>query len=170
MRRFVLFLLSFVFFALSIARGNEPYRGYRGNVELAFGDAYNLNTAQTISTNNMQLYSEITTTHGFVMNNWFVGAGAGYYHSFRDGENMFPMYAAGRYTFGKVKVKPYIEARAGIAYDPLWVETTQMYGVLSAGTSVYKKLQVGLRGTMFSRPSRYFTANVAFSLSYEFGK
>ena len=139
-------------------------------MELAFGDAYNFNTAQLISTNNMQLYCAITTTHGYEMNNWFVGGGIGCYHSFRDNENMYPIYSAGRYTFKNVKVKPYIEAHAGIVYDPLWVETIQAYGALSAGISVFNRLQVGLRGSMFSRPSRYFTANAAVVINYEFGK
>ena len=104
------------------------------------------------------------------MKNWFVGAGVGYYHSFRDKENMYPFYIAGRYTFEKVRIRPYIEARAGIIYDPLWIETVQKYGALSAGVSVYKGLQVGLRGSIFSRPSRLFTANAAVVLSYAFGK
>ncbi len=170
MKRIIFFLLSFVFFSLSIVRGSEPQRGYRGYVDFALGDAYNLNTAQTISTNNMQLYSEITTTHGYVINNWFVGGGVGYYHSFRDKENMYPIYATGRYTFEKAKIRPDIEARAGIVYDHYWIEKIQKYVVLSVGVSVYKRLQVGLRGTIFSRPSRYFTANAAVVISYEFGK
>lgn len=157
--------------ALSVfAQEKTVDNGYRGYVDISLGDAYNVNTAQTISTNNMQWYSEITTTHGYVLKNWFVGAGVGYYHSYRDKENMYTIYAAGRYTFGKAKIKPYIEARAGIVYDPLWIETVQKYGALSAGVSVYKGLQVGLRGSIFSRPSRLFTVNAAVVLSYAFGK
>lgn len=170
MRKIAVLFTVLTFVSIAVARGGDPYKGYRAYVDFALGDAYTLNTAQIISTNNMQWYSEITTTHGYVMNNWFIGGGIGYYHSFRDKENMYPIYSASRYTFGKVKIKPYIEARAGIVYDPLWVETTQMYGALSAGISVYKRLQVGLKGTMFSRPSRYFTANAAIVLSYAFGK
>ena len=170
MKRILLLFWGFFLFSFATANAGEPYRGYRAYVDFALGDAYNFNTAQTISTNNMQWYGEITTTHGYVMNNWFIGGGIGYYHSFRDKENMFPIYAASRYTFGKIKIKPYIEARAGIVYDPFWVETTQMYGTLSAGISVYKRLQVGLKGTMFSRPSRYFTVNASLVISYEFGK
>ena len=170
MKKILLFFLGLVLFSFATAYAGEPNKGYRGYVDIAPGDAYNFNTAQTISTNNMQWYSEITTTHGYMINNWFVGGGVGYYHSFRDKENMYPVYAAGRYTFGSIKVKPYIETRAGIVYDPLWVETTQMYGALSAGIKVYKGLQVGLRGTIFSRPSRYFTVNACLVISYEFGK
>jgi len=51
---------------------------------------------------------------------------------------MYPFYAAGRYTFRNVKIKPYIGFRAGIMYDPLWIEKVQKYGALSAGVSVYK--------------------------------
>ena len=58
----------------------------------------------------------------------------------------------------------------GIVYDPRWIQTVQAYGALSAGTNVYKSLQVGVRFSMFSRPSRYFTANAAVVLSYEIGK
>ena len=53
-------ILSFV-----IARGEEPYKGYRAYVDMAWGDAYNLNTAQPVSANNMQLYCMTTTTHGY---------------------------------------------------------------------------------------------------------
>lgn len=165
---FLFFVLAC--FSLTTATAGNLNRGYRGYVDIALGDAYNLNTAQTISTNNMQWYSEITTTHGYVLNNWFVGAGVGYYHSYRDKENMYPFYATGRYTFEKAKIRPYIEARAGIVYDPYWIEKVQKYGALSVGVCVYKGLQVGLRGTIFSRPSRFFTANAAIVLSYAFGQ
>lgn len=155
---------------MNIVRGGEPKRGYQGYVDFALGGTYNLNTAQLFSTNNMQLYSEITTTHGYMFNNWFVGGGVGYYHSFSDEENIYPIYATGRYTFEKFKIRLYLEARAGIAYDPYWIEKVQKYGAMSIGIRVYKRLQVGLRETVFCRPSRYFTANAAVVISYEFGK
>lgn len=170
MKRFV--LLSFLLTAILMANAQEEKsaNGYRGYVDMAVGDAYNFNTAQTISTNNMQWYTMVSTTQGYVMKNWFVGAGVGYYHSYRDKENMYPIYAAGRYTFEKARVKPYIEVRAGIMYDPLWIEKAQKYGALSVGINVYKGLQIGLRGSVFSRPSRYFTANAAVVIGYSFGK
>lgn len=148
----------------------QDSKGYKGYVDFAVGDAYNLNTAQTISTNNMQWYTMISTTHGYQMKDWFVGAGLGYYHSFRDKENMYPLYVAGRYTFEGVKIKPYIDAWAGVVYDPYWINQVQAYGAIGAGINVYKGLQVGLRATAFSRPSRYFTANAAVVISYAFGK
>ena len=106
----------------------------------------------------------------YVLKNWFIGGGLGYYHSFRDKENMYPIFAAGRYIFEKVKIKPFIEVRGGIVYDPRWVRQVQAYGALVAGVKVYKTLQIGLRGTFFSRPSRYFTGNAAIFLSYAFGR
>lgn len=148
----------------------QAQTGYKGYLDFAVGDAYNLNTAQTISTNNMQWYTMISTTHGYQMKDWFVGAGLGYYHSYRDKENMYPFYLAGRYTFNKAKVKPYIEVRAGIMYDPYWIEKVQKYVALSVGIKAYKGSQVGLRGSIFSRPSRYFTANAAVVVGYAFGK
>ena len=152
-----------------VSRAGEPNKGYRGYVDVALGDAYNFNTNQKISTNNMQLCSVISTTHGYQLNNWFVGGGVGYYHSFRDKENMYPIYAAGRYTFGNVKLNPYIETRAGIVYDPRWVHKVQAYGTLGTGLNVYNRLQVGLRLSVFSRPSRYFTVNGEIGISYAFG-
>lgn len=157
-------------FSFTNVNAEGPYKGYRGYLYFSLGDAYNLNRRQLISTNNMQLYSMISTAHGYVLKNWFLGAGIGYYHSFRDKENIFPLYAVGRYTFENVKIKPFIEARAGIMYDPLWIEKVQAYGALSVGVNVYKKVQVGLRGSLFSRPSRYFTANAAVVTSYTIGK
>lgn len=153
-----------------IVRGNEPYKGYRAYVDGNLGAAYNPTPAEKFSINNMQTYAEISTTHGFCLNNWFVGAGMGYYHSFRDKENIYPIYAAGRYTFEKAKLRPFIEIRAGVVYDPFWISTVQAYGALSAGLKVYKRLQTGVRFTVFRRPSRFFTANTALVLSYEFGK
>lgn len=170
MKRVLMVIVGFVLMSSVLANGQESVRGYRGYADFALGDAYNFNTAQLISTNNMQLYGMVSTTHGYVMDNWFVGGGIGYCHSFRDGENMFPLYAAGSYTFRKTKLKPYIEARAGMIYDPLWIRTVQAYGSLGAGMSVYKRLQVGLRLSMFSRPSRYFTASAAVTIGYAFGK
>ena len=170
MKRFLLLFVGLLWISLVFAQGNEPYKGYRGFVDFSLGDAYNLNTAQTISTNNMQWYSEITTTHGYVMNNWFVGGGVGCYYSFRDKENMYPIYTVERYTFENVKIKPYLEARVGIIYDSQWIHQVQAYGALSGGMNVHKRLQIGLRASIFSRPSRYFTANAAVVLSYAIGK
>ena len=167
--------LVFLFFLLagsliSNAQEGRSANGYRGYVDLAVGDAYNFNTDQIISTDNMQWYSMISTTHGYVLKNWYVGAGVGYYHSYCDKENMYPIYATGRYSFENPRIKPYIEVRAGIMYDPYWIEKMQKYGALSAGVCVYKGLQVGLRGAVFSRPSRYLTANAAVVIGYTFGK
>lgn len=170
MKKVLLMMVGLVLMSSVSAYGQESVRGYRGYVDFALGDAYNFNTAQLVSTNNMQLYSMISTTHGYVMGNWFVGGGLGYYHSFRDKENMYPVYAAGRYTFEKTKTSPYIEARAGMIFDPLWVEKVQVYGAVGAGLNVYKRLQAGARLSLFSRPSRYFTANAAVVISYSFGK
>ena len=170
MRKFILSFVCLVSLTLVLTYGGEPGKGYRAYADAALGDAYNFNTAQTISTNNMQLYSMVSTIHGYAMKNWFVGGGVGYYHSFRDGENMFPIFAAGRLTFEKTKLNPFIETRAGIIYDPRWVRPVQAYGAMSAGINVYKRLQAGLRLSLFSRPSRYFTANAAIVLSYAFGK
>ena len=170
MKRFVLLFFCLACFRMAYSQEVVSSNGYRSYVDLAIGDAYNFNTDQTVSTNNMQWYSMISTTHGYMLKNWLVGAGVGYYHSYRDKENMYPIYAAGRYTFGNVKIKPYIEARAGIMYDPLWIEKVQKYGALSAGVKVYNCFQVGVRGSIFSRPSRYFTAHAAVVISYTFGK
>ena len=167
MKRSISLLLCFV---CVICLRAQVHTGYKGYVDFTIGDAYNFNTAQTVSTNNMQWYTMISTTHGYQIKNWFVGAGLGYYHSYRDKENMYPFFLAGRYTFNNAKVKPYIEARAGIMYDHYWIEKVQKYGALSVGIKVYKGFQVGLRGSIFSRPSRYFTANAAVVLSYAIGK
>lgn len=161
----ILFFLSF-----AIAKGEELCKGYMWYVDFALGDAYNINTAQRISSNNMQLYSMITTTHGYVYKKWFIGGGVGYYHSFRDGENMYPVFASGRYISRNFKNKPYLESRAGIIYDPLWVRKVQAYGAFSAGMNIYKRLQIGIKLSIFSRPSRYFTANAAVVFSYAIGK
>lgn len=166
----LLLFLGLIWISLENARGEEFCQGYRGYVDMALGDAYNFNTAQKVSTNNMQFYSMISTTHGYVIKNWFVGGGVGYYHSFRDKENMYPIYAAGRYTFGSVKLNPYIENRAGIIYDSRWVHEVQAYGALSVGLNVYKRLQAGVRLSIYSRPSRYFTANGALVVGYSIGK
>ena len=159
-------VLFFTLLLTPTVNASVPYRGY---VDFALGDAYNINTAQIISTNNMQLYGMTTTSHGVVLKNWFLGVGAGYYHSFRDKENMYPVFFIGQYTFEKVKINPYIEARSGIVYDPLWERKEQVYGTLGAGVSLHKKIQLGVRLSMFSR-SHFFTANAAVAVSYSFGQ
>ena len=167
MKKVLITLVGFINLASVLTYGFEPYnKGYRGYFEIALGDAYNFNTAQTISTNNMQLYSMVSTTHGYVLDNWFVGGGVGYYHSVRDRENMFPVYAAGRYTFDSVRLRPYIETRAGIIYDSKWVRPVQAYGALRTGVNFFKQLQIGFGFSLFSRPSRFFTANATIVLSY----
>lgn len=165
----VVILVVFLFLLISPIKASEPYKGYRGYVDFSFGEAFNPSTAR-ISTNNMQLFSEISSTHGYRLKNWFVGGGIGYYHSFRDKENMYPIYVAGKYTIEDVRTKPYFETRAGIVYDPRWVSTVQAYGGLGAGMKLYKQIQIGLKLSIFSRPSRSFTANASIALSYSFGK
>ena len=170
MKKHLVVFLGVIVLSMVTARGEDPISGYKGFVDVAFGDAYNLNTAQLISTNNMQLYCAISMTHGCRLRNWFVGGGVGFFHSFRDDENMVPVYAAGRYTFEGIEMKPYIETRAGIICDPLWVRKVQVLGALSGGMEVYNRLHVGIGLSVFSRPSRYFTANAALVVSYSFGE
>lgn len=141
---------------------------YKGFIDLESGIAYNLNTAQTISTNNMQFFTTLTTTHGVQMKQCFVGLGVGYMHSYRDDENIYPMFATFRYDWKKVKWKPFADVRLGIVYDPYWISKVQKYGAVSIGMEIYKNIQLGCRASIFSRPSRYFTANTSIVLGYSF--
>ena len=141
---------------------------YQGFVDVEGGIAFNLNTAQTVSTNNMQFFTTVTTTHGIQMKQYFVGLGVGYMHSYRDKENIYPMYGAFRYTYDKVRLKPFADVRLGIVYDPYWISRVQTYGALSIGVEVCKKFHMGCRASIFSRPSRYFTANASLVLGYAF--
>ena len=167
MRKIVCFCLV-ICLALGLFAQNVSSLKYRGLVDIEGGIAYNLNTAQTVSTNNMQFFSTVTTTHGIQMKQYYVGLGVGYMHSYRDKENIYPMYGAFRYTYDKVQLKPFADVRLGIVYDPYWISKVQKYGAISIGVEVYKKLQVGCRASIFSRPSRYFTANASVVLGYAF--
>lgn len=82
-------------------------------------------------------------------------------HSYRDNENIYPIYGAFSYTWRKVPLKPFADVRLGIVYDPYCNSKVQTYGAVGIGIEVYKKLQVGCRESIFSRPSRYFTANAS---------
>ena len=154
--------------AIVLHAQNDVSLKYKGMVDMEGGIAYNLNTAQTVSTNNMQFYSSVTTTHGIQLNQCFIGFGVGYMHSYRDKENIYPMYGAFRHTWEKTRLKPFADVRLGIVYDPYWISKVQKYGAVSIGVEVYKKLQVGCRASIFSRPSRYFTANASVVLGYAF--
>lgn len=154
--------------AIGLFAQNDSSLKYRGFVDMENGIAYNLNTAQMVSTNNMQFYSSVTTTHGIQLKQCFLGLGVGYYHSYRDKENIYPVYGAFRYTWDKVQLKPFADVRLGIAYDPYWISKVQAYGAISLGVKLYKNIQLGCRATVFSRPSRYFTANASLVLGYVF--
>lgn len=154
--------------AIGLFAQNDSSLMYRGFVDLEGGIAYNLNTAQTVSTNNMQFFSTITTTHGIQLLQCFVGLGLGYMHSYRDKENIYPVYGAFRYAMEKVRLKPFADVRLGIVYDPYWISKVQAYGAISLGIDLYKNLQLGCRASIFSRPSRYFTANASVVLGYVF--
>lgn len=154
--------------AIGLFAQNGSSLKYRGFVDMENGIAYNLNTAQMVSTNNMQFYSSVTTTHGIQLKQCFLGLGVGYYHSYRDKENIYPVYGAFRYTWDKVQLKPFADVRLGIAYDPYWISKVQAYGAISLGVKLYKNIQLGCRATVFSRPSRYFTANASLVLGYVF--
>ncbi len=167
MKRIVcLYLILCISVALHAQNGF--FLRYKGFFDIEGGIAYNLNTAHTVSTNNMQLFTTFTTTHGIKFNQCFIGLGIGYYHSFIDKENIYPIYGAFRYTWEKIRLKPFAGVRLGIAYDPYWINRTQMYGAVNFGVEIYKNLQLGCRGTIFSRPSRYFTANASMVLGYAF--
>ena len=154
--------------AIGLSAQNVSSLKYQGFVDMEGGIAYNLNTAQTVSTNNMQFFSTVTTTHGIQIRQCFVGLGVGYMHSYRDNENIYPMYGAFRYIWAKVPLKPFADVRLGIVYDPYWISKVQTYGAVSIGIEVYKKLQIGCRASIFSRPSRYFTANASVVLGCAF--
>lgn len=155
-------------FAIGFFAQNESSLKYVGLVDLEGGIAYNLNTAQTVSTNNMQFFTTVTTTHGIQMKQCFVGLGVGYMHSYRDKENIYPIYGAFRYTWEKSRVKPFADVRLGVVYDSYWISKVQAYGAVSLGVALYKNIQLGFRATVFSRPSRYFTANASVVLGYAF--
>lgn len=154
--------------AVMLYAQNDVQHRYRGMVDMEGGIAYNLNTAQTVSTNNMQFFSTITTTHGIQVNQYFVGVGVGYMHSYWDKENIYPVYGAFRSTWEKLQLKPFADVRLGIAYDPYWISKVQAYGAVSLGMELYKNIQLGCRATVFSRPSRYFTANASVVIGYAF--
>lgn len=149
---------------------NDRTVGYRGIVELGCGSANNLNTAQTISSLNMQTLWSITTSQGVKYKGLFGGVGFGYNHSQRDKENMYLSYADVRYAFENFKIAPSIGFKAGVIYDPYWIESIQKYLALTGSVEVYDQLRFGLEGSVFSRPSRHFTANGLFVVSYCFGK
>lgn len=169
MKKFIALFICLSCMSFARAKDGSTNSGYRGYVDFALGEAYNPNAVQRFSSNNFQLYSDISTTHGYRIKKWFVGGGIGYYHSFRDKENIYPVFLSCRYTFDNVKINPYIETRAGVVYDPRWISTIQAYGALNMGMKVYKNFQLGLKISMFSRPTRYFAANAAVVLSYEIG-
>ncbi|MDO4756719.1 MAG: hypothetical protein Q4A54_10260 [Parabacteroides sp.] len=81
---------------------------------------------------------------------------------------MYPFFATTRYDWVNVKWKPYMEARVGAVYDPYWISKVQAYGALGFGVEVYKNISLGCRGILFSRPSRYFSANVSLVFAYRF--
>lgn len=141
---------------------------YKGFVELGVGAAYNLNTAQTVSSVNMQTLWELQTSHGVFYKGWFGGLGIGYHHSQRDKENMYLAYGDVRYSFVKCKLQPTLGLKGGIILDPYWIDKMQWYGTLSASLRVYDRIHVGMEGAVYSRPSRHFTANAVFVVSFEF--
>ena len=49
-----------------------------------------------------------------------------------------------------------------------WNSKGQAYGTVSLGMELYKNIQLGCRATIFSRPSRYFTANASVVIGYAF--
>lgn len=167
MRRIVFLCLFLCLLTVMWAQDVSRLR-YKGFVDLETGIAYNLNTAQTISTNNMQFFTILTTTHGIQLKKCFVGLGVGYMHSYRDKENIYPIYGAFRYTWEKSMLKPFADVRMGVVYDPYWISKVQAYGAVSLGVALYKNIQLGFRATVFSRPSRYFTANASVVLGYAF--
>ena len=143
---------------------------YKGIVELGIGATYNFNSAQTLSTLNLQPLWTVTTSHGVNYKGLFGGIGIGYNFSQRDKENMYLVFGDVRYVFVKFKLKPSVGAKAGIIYDPYWIEKVQKCGAVTASIEVYEGLRVGLEGSIFSRPARHFTANGMFVISYSYGK
>ena len=141
---------------------------YKGFVELGVGAAYNLNTAQTVSVVNMQTLWTVQSSHGVAYKGWFGGLGMGYHHSQRDKEDMNLNCGDVRYCFEKCKVQPAIGLKGGFIWDPFWIEKVQLYGALSASLRVYDRIRVGMEGAVFSRPSRHFTANGVFVISFGF--
>lgn len=171
--RYSLVLLLVVFFALpamaQVDESKNPVK-YQGFVEAGVGAAYNLNTAQTVSSLNMQPLWMISTSHGVKYKGLFGGIGVGYNFTQRDKENMYIVFGDVRYSFEKCKLAPSVGAKGGLIYDPYWIEKVQKYGAITSSLEVYNNLRVGLEASVFSRPARHFTANALFVVSYSFGK
>jgi hypothetical protein len=91
-----------------------------------------------------------------------------YMHTYRDNENIYPAYEAFRYTWRNFRLKPYADMCLGIVYDPYWISKVHTYGTISIGVGAYNNLQVGCRASIFSRTSRYFSANASVVLGYAF--
>lgn len=173
MRLLGIFLFA-IFITLSANAQVEELCGssmsYKGFVEVGGGSAYNLNTAQTVSTVNLQALLAVSTIHGVSYKNWFGGLGLGYYNPQRDNENQFLVFADTRYIFCKNKIKPAYGLKIGIIYDSGWIEKTQKYMALNGSFRLDEKLRLGLEASLFSRPSRHFTTNALVVVCYAIGK
>lgn len=151
-------LSAFVLNAQNTGLGDRAI-GYRGIVELGIGAAYNVNTAQTISSLNLQPLWAVSTSHGVKYKGLFGGVGIGYNFSQRDNEKMCLAFGDVRYCFEKCKLAPSVGVKAGMIFDHYWVEKVKPYGAMAVNVDVCKGLRVGVEGSIFSRPARHFTAN-----------
>ena len=171
--RYLLVLLLAVLFVIpawaQVGENRSSVR-YRGFVEAGVGAAYNLNTAQTVSSLNIQPLWMISTSHGVKYKGLFGGIGVGYNFTQRDKENMYLVFGDVRYSFEKCKLAPSVGAKVGLIYDPYWIEKVQKYGAITGSLEVYNNLRLDLEGSVFSRPARHFTTNALFVVSYSFGK
>lgn len=151
--------LSFCSLKAQDANYEEISVRYRGIVELGVGAAYNVNTAQTLSSLNMQPLWAVSTSHGVKYKGLFSGVGIGYNFSQRDNEKMCLAFGDVRYCFEKCKLAPSVVVKAGMIFDHYWVEKVKPYGAMGVNVDVCKGLRVGVEGSIFSRPARHFTAN-----------
>lgn len=121
-------LATIAIIALSASMTTSAQRGYRGFVDAAAGYEFH-------DQNNGAMYG-IATTHGYQMNNWFIGGGVSVFgvggHMSSGYNPIFPIYIQGRYDYSIVSEKSFFSL-ARIGYDP---KTTGPYLCLGGGLRI----------------------------------
>ena len=119
-----------------------------------------------------QWYYAGTVTLGYKFSgNVFAGVGGGLRHCQNDQKTGFPIagsfpaYAMVRYTFA-VKLRPYVEGKAGIVVYPKWNDSVKFHTAIGGGIHIIPRLTTGIQCGWYGTLDNRHSIGLQFSLGF----
>lgn len=135
------------------------------------GDFYRSPLSPLYKTDQWAFQGMLTLGYKF-NDNIFAGMGGGLRHCQNDQKTGFPIagsfpaFAMGRYTFDKVRFKPYLDGRIGVVVYPKWNDFVKFYSSIGCGVHIIPRLTVGGQCGWYGTLDNRHTIEVLFCIGF----